>query len=246
MNELNITIRKQLSNPTENYKKVGVMGAIAMVQAFGAKESSNSRGAGSSSQASAASRNQAETDPLLKISILYLTMIKNSCHKSATCLSLTYDELANMVMSNILEPMLVLWIKEEFSDQFAGTFVSEDTEQFVLRPDRNIGIEHWLNLDGPDAMLSISIMPKLCEQSSNTVSDSPLLDTPDAVICLCSLFKLMQATEKAIGENGLDDIDGVLGCSISMFKRDYLQVRFFLLRWSCCLMIVVEMAHIIP
>lgn len=195
-----------------------------MVQAFGAKETVNSRGAGSSSQASSASRNQAETDPLLKISILYLTMIKNSCHKSATCLSLTYDELANMVMSDILEPMLVLWIKEEFSDQFAGTFVSEDTEQIVLRSDRNIGIERWLNLDGPDAMLSISIMPKLCEQNSNAVSDSPLLDTPDAVICLCSLFKLMQATEKAIGENGLDDIDGVLGCSISMFKRDYLAV----------------------
>ncbi|KAG0082666.1 Fanconi anemia group D2 protein, partial [Podila epicladia] len=223
LNELNITIRKQLSNPTENYKKVGVMGAIAMVQAFGAKETANSRGAGSSSQALASSRNQAESDPLLKISILYLTMIKSSCHKSAMCLSLTYDELANMVMSNILEPMLVLWIKEEFSDQFAGTFVSEDTEQFSLRSDRNIGIERWLNLDGPDAMLSISIMPKLCEQSSNTTSDSPLLDTPDAVICLCSLFKLMQATEKAIGENGLDDIDGVLGCSISMFKRDYLQ-----------------------
>ncbi|KAF9376855.1 Fanconi anemia group D2 protein, partial [Podila verticillata] len=221
LNELNITIRKQLSNPTETYKKVGVMGAIAMVQAFGAKEIAvNSRG-GSSSQASA-SRNQAESDPLLKISILYLTMIKNSCHKSATCLSMTYDELANMVMSNILEPILVLWIKEEFSDQFAGTFVGEDTEQFVLRPDRRIGIEHWLNLDGPDAMLSISIMPKLCEESSNAVSDSPLLDTPDAVICLCSLFKLMQATEKAIGENGLDDIDGVLGCSISMFKREYL------------------------
>lgn len=203
------------------------MGAIAMVQAFGAKESAiNSRG-GSSSQA-AASRNQAESDPLLKISILYLTMIKNSCHKSATCLSMTYDELANMVMSNILEPMLVLWIKEEFSDQFAGTFVGEDTEQFVLRPDRRIGIEHWMNLDGPDAMLSISIMPKLCEESSNAVSESPLLDTPDAVICLCSLFKLMQATEKAIGENGLDDIDGVLGCSISMFKLEYLAVSLLL------------------
>ncbi|KAF9409653.1 Fanconi anemia group D2 protein, partial [Podila epigama] len=226
LNELNITIRKQLSNPTESYKRVGVMGAVAMVQAFGMKETvMNGRASSSSSSQATDSRTLAESNPLLKISILYLNMIKDNCHKSATSLSLTYDELAHMVTSDILELDLVSWIKEEFSVQFAGTFVSEESEQFVLQPSRNIGMERWMNLDGPDTQLSINIMPKLCEDTAkDTVSESPLLlDSQDAVICLCSLLKLLQAIEKALSSCGLDDIDGLLGCSITLFKREYLE-----------------------
>ncbi|KAI8597408.1 Fanconi anaemia protein FANCD2 [Dissophora ornata] len=219
--DLNILIRKQLSNPMENYKKIGIMGAIAMVQAFGVKEAGGKE-RGSSSQA-IVSHLQAESDPLLRISVLYLQMIRDSCRKSSLCLALTYDELASMVLSGHLDPKLVLWIKEEFSDQFAATFVCGANESFTMRHSRNIAMERWMNLDGPESELSISIMPSLCADLSSSASQGTLIETPDGSAYLCSLFKLTQATEKATGEDGLDEIDGLLGCGITMFKQEYLE-----------------------
>ncbi|KAF9997114.1 Fanconi anemia group D2 protein [Entomortierella chlamydospora] len=204
--DLNILIRKQLSNPLEGFKKIGVMGAIAMVQAFGVQEKgSNDRG--SSSQA-VVSHHQAEVDPLLKISV---------------CLALTYDELATMVISGNLDSKLILWIKEEFSNQFAGTFVCAANETFSMKENRNIAMERWMNLDGPESELSIAVMPSLCADMTESASQGASPNPPDELVYLCSLFKLLQATEKITGENGLDDIDGLLGCGITMFKRDYLE-----------------------
>ncbi|KAF9105210.1 Fanconi anemia group D2 protein [Mortierella sp. AM989] len=223
LTDLNILIRKQLSNPMDGFKKIGVMGAIALVQAFGVQEKGlNERG--SSSQA-VVSHHQAEIDPLLKISVLYLQMIRDSCQKSSVCLALTYDELAMMVLSGDLDPRLVLWIKEEFSNQFAGTFVCAANEIFSMKPNRNIAMERWMNLDGPDSELSIAIMPSLCADMSESSSQGSSPSPPDELVYLCSLFKLLQATEKSTGDNGLDDIDGLLGCGVTMFKRDYLEVK---------------------
>ncbi|KAF9927139.1 Fanconi anemia group D2 protein, partial [Mortierella alpina] len=222
--DINILIRKQLSNPLEHYKKIGVMGAIALVQAFGENEGGGGNERGSSSQAAEApSHLQAEKDPLLRISVMYMHMIRDACRRSAICLSLTFDELANMVLSGKLDPKLVLWIKEEFSNQFAGSFVCGANETFPMKPNRNIGLERWMNLDGPESELSISIIPSLCADLSDSASEGTLIDTPDGAVYLCSLFKLLQATEKATSDIGLDDIDGLLGCGITMFKREYLE-----------------------
>ncbi|KAF9181157.1 Fanconi anemia group D2 protein [Haplosporangium sp. Z 11] len=218
--DLDIQIRKQLSSPVENFKKRGVMGAIALVQAFGVKENEGKE-RGSSSQA-VSSHHQAESDPLLKVSVMYLRRIKDCCQKSAICLALTFDELASMVLSGKLDPKLVMWIKEEFSNQFADTFVCAANETFTMRPSRNIAMERWMNLDGPESELSICIMPSLCADLSEGASQGTLVETIDAAVYLCALFKLMQATEKATSDCGLDNIDGLLGCGITMFKREYL------------------------
>ncbi|KAF9150212.1 Fanconi anemia group D2 protein [Linnemannia schmuckeri] len=219
--DLNILIRKQLSNPTVQSKKIGVMGAIALVQAFGVTENGGDE-KGSSSQA-VPSHRQAELDPLLKISVQYLHMIKEYCQRSAVCLAMTFDELASMVVSGRLDPKLVIWVKEEFSNQFAETFVCGANETFTMKPTRNIAMERWMNLDGPESELSISIMPSLCADLSKIASQGTLIETADGAVYLCSLFKLLQATEKATSDNGLDDIDGLLGCGITMFKHEYLE-----------------------
>ncbi|KAI8351968.1 Fanconi anaemia protein FANCD2 [Mortierella sp. GBAus27b] len=221
LTDLNIIIRKQLSNPLENYKKIGVMGAIAMVQAFGIQEN-GSHERGSSSQA-AIHRREAEVDPLLKVSVQYLKMVSDACRKSSVCLALTYDELASLVLDGNLNSKLVLWVKEEFSDQFAETFVCGANEVFTMKPHRNIAIENWMNLDGPESELSISIMPTLCADMSDAASQDTTIPSVDGTAYLCSLFRLLQATEKMAGETGLDDIDGLLGCGITMFKREYLE-----------------------
>ncbi|KAF8943507.1 Fanconi anemia group D2 protein [Haplosporangium gracile] len=219
--DLNILIRKQLSNPTVQSKKIGVMGAIALVQAFGVTENGGDE-KGSSSQA-VPSHRQAELDPLLKISVQYLHMIKEYCQRSGVCLAMTFDELASMVVSGKLDPKLVIWVKEEFSNQFAEAFVCGANETFTMKPTRNIAMERWMNLDGPESELSISIMPSLCADLSKIASQGTLIETADGAVYLCSLFKLLQATEKATSDNGLDDIDGLLGCGITMFKHEYLE-----------------------
>lgn len=62
---------------------------------------------------------------------------------------MTFDELASMVVSGKLNPKLVVWVKEEFSNQFAETFVCGANETFAMKPTRNIAMERWMNLDGP-------------------------------------------------------------------------------------------------
>lgn len=62
---------------------------------------------------------------------------------------MTFDELASMVVSGKLNPKLVVWVKEEFSNQFAETFVCGANETFAIKPTRNIAMERWMNLDGP-------------------------------------------------------------------------------------------------
>jgi hypothetical protein len=42
LSEFSIIIQKQLSNPSEKYKQIGVIGALALVKTLGAKESSSS------------------------------------------------------------------------------------------------------------------------------------------------------------------------------------------------------------
>ncbi|KAG0270710.1 Fanconi anemia group D2 protein [Actinomortierella ambigua] len=222
MTDLNITLRKQISNPLEKYRKMGVMGAISIVEAFGTKEDGSSNGAGSSSQA--VGHRQAEYDPLLKVSVQYLVMIRDACQKSPSCLALTYDELASLISSQVLERKLEVWIREEFSDQFAATFVCCLTEEVRLMPTRKTTLEHWMNLDGQAAELTIKVMPTLCADYPDPATQNDAMEsTPESIVYLCSLFKLLQATEKRLGENGLDEIDGLLGCSITMFKQEYIE-----------------------
>jgi hypothetical protein len=49
LSEFSIVIQKQLSNPSEKYKQIGVIGALALVKTLGAKElGSNDNGSNSS------------------------------------------------------------------------------------------------------------------------------------------------------------------------------------------------------
>jgi Fanconi anemia group D2 protein len=49
MNDMQIIIRKQLSNPLERYKKIGIMGALSVVKAMGSAEVTKQIAAGSGS-----------------------------------------------------------------------------------------------------------------------------------------------------------------------------------------------------
>jgi Fanconi anemia group D2 protein len=49
MNDMQIIIRKQLSNPQEKYKKIGIIGALSVVKAMGSAEFSRDAAAGSGS-----------------------------------------------------------------------------------------------------------------------------------------------------------------------------------------------------
>jgi hypothetical protein len=49
MNDMQIIIRKQLSNPQEKYKKIGIIGALSVVKAIGSATFSRDAAAGSGS-----------------------------------------------------------------------------------------------------------------------------------------------------------------------------------------------------
>lgn len=49
MNDMQIIIRKQLSNPHEKYKKIGIAGALSVVKAMGSVHLSRDAAAGSGS-----------------------------------------------------------------------------------------------------------------------------------------------------------------------------------------------------
>jgi Fanconi anemia group D2 protein len=49
MSDMQIIIRKQLSNPQEKYKKIGIIGALSVVKALGSPSYSREVAAGSGS-----------------------------------------------------------------------------------------------------------------------------------------------------------------------------------------------------
>ncbi|KAI9025258.1 Fanconi anaemia protein FANCD2 [Phycomyces nitens] len=218
--DIQIVIRKQLSNPREKYKKIGIIACLSAIEVLGSKELCSEAATGSSTQGASDSytSEQALRHPVLKQAIDLIDMVLRHCDKYPLCLTLVYDELAYTVRSGRLDRRFELWIRDNLTNVFLDNYVMDVVEatQKVESAQSNHDIafkpELWMNLDNEEAPVAINFYDLIhgIEESKKR----------SLMIPLCSIFNLMQSCEKQITNGNLDEVDALLGCGVILFQVD--------------------------
>ncbi|CAB5380613.1 unnamed protein product [Rhizophagus irregularis] len=215
LSEFSIVIQKQLSNPSEKYKQIGVIGALALVKTLGAKELSSNDVDPNSGLKDSEKRN-----PFLDIVKETLTKIERHCVRSMACLSFAFDELAYFISHDLLDEDLVIWINDKLASPFQDYFILDEDDISVYNKEAyhlpRIPIEPWMKIDGE--LLNI-IYPLLCEPYVSADVRTSLGVKRDWIMSSCSMFKLWQACEKAKNKGSLEEIDALLGMGILMYEK---------------------------
>ncbi|KAG0165038.1 Fanconi anemia group D2 protein [Apophysomyces sp. BC1034] len=218
--EVHIVIRKQLSNPREKYKRIGIIGCLSAVKVLGCRDLCTDQASGSSTQGDTKTytAEQAQKHPLLRQAVDLLEMMLHNCRDYAKCLAFMFDELAHVVENGNLDERLQLWIKENLTDDFISNYVSdaEEMKEFVIAQQVRDAIalkpSMYMNLDGEDAAITVRIYDLIHGvESKKRIS---------VVIPFCPMFKLLQTCERQLNSGSLENIDALLGCSVVLFLQD--------------------------
>ncbi|OMO97001.1 hypothetical protein CCACVL1_04714 [Corchorus capsularis] len=195
-NELLIIVRKQVSHPDLNYKKMGLIGILKIVSCLG--DASNVT-LSSPFQKS----NAEEALELLETSL-------ESCRQSSLSLIFFYDELTAILESRTLHPVIMDWIGKHIGE-FESVFLSDlDGGQL---PSRNLycGLEGelWMNLDGEISPICLNILPLASSSQSASLQFLP------------ANFYLLSAVERSTNQGSLGGIDALLGCPLLLPSSKY-------------------------
>ncbi|KAI9475361.1 Fanconi anemia protein FancD2 nuclease-domain-containing protein [Zychaea mexicana] len=218
--EICIVIRKQLSNPREKYKKIGVIASLAAVNVLTSAKlcaSEDESGAGSSSTQREMTSDDAHRHPLIRQAIQMVEMALQHCHEYPVCLAMVYDELAYMLEHGDMDKRMQLYIAESITGDFIEQYVADAgaVEERITRDANRLEVpvkpQNWMNLDGQDAAIAIDFYSFICDNDERKKKRS--------VLTLCALFNLLQSSEK-LGNNGsLDGIDALVGCGLVLFNH---------------------------
>ncbi|KAL4206758.1 Fanconi anemia protein FANCD2, partial [Rhizopus microsporus] len=217
--DIQIVIRKQLSNPREKYKNIGIIASLSAIRILGSRERCSdiqSQQGGSSSQSVKLS---ATRHPLLRQSINILDSLMRNCNGYPACISLCYDELAHIFSEGELDERLEEWIKVNLTSDFTEYYLStvEDTLQYI-NDIKKVSTNRLLpslqmNADEEDG---VDIVVKLYE----LIARKDIKSKKNLVVPMCSTFNLMQICEKQLNNGSLEGINALSGCSILLFESD--------------------------
>ncbi|KAJ1972622.1 hypothetical protein H4R35_004571 [Dimargaris xerosporica] len=141
--ELHIFLRKQLSSGLEQYKVLGIVGGVSLIQTLGqpvmaSPTAKATHQVGTSSQAVASGPGTLATasDMLALRHALNLINLVIDCSrlKSWPCLAMAYDELSTAVIGGLLDQRLETWLSENVANSFADLFFCETTALVPSQP----------------------------------------------------------------------------------------------------------------
>ncbi|KAG2226033.1 hypothetical protein INT45_002499 [Circinella minor] len=215
--EIHIVIRKQLSNPREKYKKIGIVASLAAVNVMASAKlcAEDQVGAGSSSTQHEVSIDDAHRHPLIRPAMQLIEMTLQNCQEYPNCMALVYDELAYMLEHNDLDKRMQLYISESITADFIERYVAdvEVVETHIEKDTRNLDItlkpQIWMNLDGQQASIAIDFYSFICKTDER--------NKKKFLLTLCALFNLLQSSEKLSNSGSLEGIDALIGCGLVLF-----------------------------
>nr|XP_011467650.1 PREDICTED: Fanconi anemia group D2 protein [Fragaria vesca subsp. vesca] len=204
-NELFMIIRKQVSHPDLNYKKMGLVGTLKIVSCLGC--AANDTGASPSQKS-----NCDEALELLKIAL-------DSCKQLPLPLVMFYDELTEMIETNTLDPTIMEWIGKHVGE-FESIFLSDLDGGKLATNESYCGLEGelWMNLDGDISPICLNFLPL----ASSTLQSASCLQV------LPANFLLLSAIERFTNQGSLGGIDALLGCPLHLPSLKY----FFGSEWK--------------
>uniref|UniRef100_A0A672LRP3 Fanconi anemia group D2 protein-like n=1 Tax=Sinocyclocheilus grahami TaxID=75366 RepID=A0A672LRP3_SINGR len=218
--DMHIVIRKQLSSTVPKYKRIGIIGAVMMVGSMGA---CRNKPEGS----------QGGTLPKETHRVMALLELVRSCSESSPeAAALYYDELANLLQTCKLDPLVQAWIGKSVLEDFQEDFVVD------LGPDISgpfvfpASVMYNLDQDESQGGIAINLLALMTQdQQPKTDTTQPAgVKKERCVSPLCDL----------------EEIDALLGCpliltdmevmekveSLSTAEREFLcSLLFYTINW---------------
>ncbi|CAM1326362.1 FANCD2 (predicted) [Pycnogonum litorale] len=218
--ELNMIIRKQLSNPVHKYKRMGVVGALMAVRALALSCNDQSdifSSANMSSDLSTAS------GKLKDCALPLLEMVKSSTRATPEAMALFYDELADAIISKSLHSKIESWTNEMVATDFLDDFVvdikftgeTSSIDDYMMS--QQYGIDN-LEEDGIGMnLLAVILKDKQELLSKHTPSSQQRISV--LPVTLASQFRLLQVCELS-QQGNLEGIDALLCCPVLLPVND--------------------------
>eukprot|EP00794_Sanderia_malayensis_P010920 gene10920-12080_t len=216
--DINILIRKHLSNSSIQYRKIGLIGTVMLVANM-AKERDAAR---DTTKPSNSKKSAMPNTGGLKEVINLLKMANSCIQKDQEAACLFYDELSEIITEGSIDNCIVHWISENLLASFQDDFLV-DVENLTA----NSNFELVFDLDEPeDGGIAVNIFPLLLEGQDNNKqgpSSSTSQTNVSRLLKLSSLFRLLATCERMQQQGSLEGIDALLGCPLVMFKMDSIE-----------------------
>ncbi|OBZ85627.1 Fanconi anemia group D2 protein [Choanephora cucurbitarum] len=220
--DIQIVIRKQLSNPREKYKNIGIIASLCSVKVLGSRQLCEDyqpeQSAGSSTQTTGKSYTNAMRHPLLRQATNLLELALRYSKEYPHCIALVYDELAHMFAEEDMDERFIAWVKENMASDFTEFYVVatadavEYINQSVISQYTKLMPELQMGLDGENDQIAVKFY--------EVIYSPEIKKKKSMIVPMCSIFNLIQSCEQQLNQGSLVEIDALFGCSIVLFKID--------------------------
>uniref|UniRef100_A0A8C7V753 FA complementation group D2 n=1 Tax=Oncorhynchus mykiss TaxID=8022 RepID=A0A8C7V753_ONCMY len=215
--DMHIVVRKQLSSTVPKYKRIGIIGAVMVVGSMGA-----SRPKVEDSQGGTLPK-----ETYRQVTAL-LELVRSCSESSPEAAALYYDELANLVLTCTLDPLVQAWIGKSVLEDFQEDFVVD------LGPDITGSFPFpacmMYNLDDEESQggIAINLLQLLSDDLqhkgelwSQTVNNKTQRRV--SPLCLSPFFRLLRLCEEQQHQGDLEEIDALLGCPLILTDMDVVE-----------------------
>ncbi|XP_017003443.2 Fanconi anemia group D2 protein homolog [Drosophila takahashii] len=227
--QVDMVVKKQLINSTDNIKKQGIIGCVQLIDAMARIENN---AAEHDDSLTSVENVDSLPDGRGKMAANLIIRTESSIGNSVESLALFYEELATVFNQRNdgtsacdLDYHFIAWACDVVTFRFQASFVTEDVPETI----KGIKLEYQMNIN------------ELDDTNANTESDvlniginisklvlSPKAKACDSIYVLAPLFNCVRVLYKHRHHDSLEGINALLGCAIvlpSFFEDDnYLAV----------------------
>ncbi|XP_043096952.1 Fanconi anemia group D2 protein isoform X2 [Puntigrus tetrazona] len=237
--DMHIVIRKQLSSTVPKYKRIGIIGAVMMVGSMG-----SCRNKPDGSQGGTLPK-----DTNRQVMAL-LELVRSCSETSPEAAALYYDELANLLQTCKLDPLVQAWIGKSVLEDFQEDFVVDlgpDLSGSFMFP---ASVMYNLDEDESQGGIAINLLPLMAQDQQHKTDTTQAAGVKKerrmSPLCLSSFFRLLRLCEEVQHQGDLEEIDALLGCpliltdmevvekveSLSKAEREFLcSLLFYTINW---------------
>uniref|UniRef100_A0A8B9RFZ4 FA complementation group D2 n=1 Tax=Astyanax mexicanus TaxID=7994 RepID=A0A8B9RFZ4_ASTMX len=228
--DMHIVIRKQLSSTVPKYKRIGIIGAVMMVGSMGVRRYCIESRFCSIEQSRLSRRHTSQRNT----STALLDLVRSCSEGSAEAAALYYDELANLLQTCKLDPLVQ--VKTSFSPLYSYPFPAS--------------VMYNLDEDESQGGIAINLLPLMAQDvphsAEGRIAPSQKNSRHVSPLCLSSFFRLLRLCEEEQHQGDLEEIDALLGCpliltdmgavekveSLSKAEREFLcSLLFYTINW---------------
>lgn len=213
--DMHIVIRKQLSSTVPKYKRIGIIGAVMMVGSMGTCRNKHDGSQGGTFPK--------ETNRQV---IALLELVRSCSESSPEAAALCYDELANLLQTCKLDPLVQAWIGksvlEDFQDDFVVDLGPDISGQFMFPG----SVLYNLDEDESEGGIAINLLPLMAQdQQHKTDTSQPAVKRERRVspLCLSPFFRLLRLCEEVQHQGDLEEIDALLGCPLILTDMEVVE-----------------------